>query len=257
MSMKWYIITKRTLVYGALIFALAVGAFTFSGHKILQASGTPRKIPVYCVGREDKKISVSFDAAWGNEDTEALIEILAARDVKATFFVVGAWVDKYPESVKALHEAGHEIQSHSDSHPHMPKLSREDMAKEIQNTADKIEAVTGVHPTLFRPPYGEYSNTLIEVLESQNHTCIQWDVDSLDWKNPTPEKITSTVTKKVKSGSIILFHNAAQNTPAALPGILKALQADGYEFVKISQLIYTDNYTIDHAGVQNPVRAEG
>jgi polysaccharide deacetylase family sporulation protein PdaB len=221
--------------------------------KAIEAASTKRIIPIYCVDKKEKIISISFDAAWGNEDTNTLIQILAKYKVKATFFVVGEWVDKYPESVKALSDAGHEVMNHSNTHPHMPKLSNEDMLNEIKSCDEKIARITGVTPILFRPPFGDYNNELITNLKSINHYCIQWDVDSLDWKNPTPEQIQQTVLKKVKPGSIVLFHNAAINTPAALPGIIEHLQKDGYTLVPISKLIYKDNYTIDTKGMQHPV----
>lgn len=161
-------------------------------------------------------------------------------------------MEKYPESVKALADAGHEIQNHSDSHPHMPELSVEKMTEEINACNDKIEAITGKRPTLLRPPYGDYNNTLIETLQGLNMHCIQWDVDSLDWKNPPSSDIVKRVTGKVKNGSIVLFHNAAVNTPAALPEIIEKLQADGYQLVPISELIYDRPYTTDHEGRQHP-----
>ena len=137
-----------------------------------------RKLPIYCVETDKKQIAISFDAAWGNDDTQQLIDILKKYDVPATFFVVGAWVDKYPESVKALSDAGHQIQNHSNTHPHMPQLSKEQMKNEIESCNQKIEAITGKCPTLLRPPYGDYDNSLIEVMESLNMYTIQWDVDS-------------------------------------------------------------------------------
>jgi len=167
--------------------------------------------------------------------------------------VVGQWVDKYPESVKALSDAGHEIMNHSDTHPHMSKLTREEMRREINSCNDKIEAITGVRPTLFRPPYGEYCDTLIEVLNEMGMYCMQWDVDSLDWKDPPPDKICSRVCGSVKNGSIVLFHNAAKNTPAALPTLLEQLQSSGYTIVPISQNIYYENFAIDHEGCQRPI----
>ena len=169
----------------------------------------------------------------------------------ATFFVVGSWVDKYPESVKALSDAGHQIQNHSNTHPHMPQLSKEQMIDELQSCNKKIEAITGVCPTLHRPPYGDYDNALIETLDSLNMSTIQWSVDSLDWKeNATPDSICKRVTSKVKNGSIVLFHNDADHTPEALPTILKCLKDEGYEFVFISDLIYKENYEIKHDGTQ-------
>ena len=116
---------------------------------------------------------------------------------------------------------------------------------------DKIEAVTGVKPTLLRPPYGDYDNAVIETLYDLKMYTIQWDVDSLDWKeNATAQTICNRVTKRVKNGSIVLFHNDADHTPAALPNILKCLKDEGYEFVFISDLILKENYEIKHDGTQ-------
>ena len=203
--------------------------------------------------RKDYKVlSISFDAAWGNEDTQQLIDILGKYNIKATFFVVGAWVDKYPESVKALHDAGHEVMSHSDSHAHFNSLSTDEIIADLNACGDKIEAVTGVRPTLFRCPYGEYDDHVINAVRSLGIEPIQWDVDSLDWKELPADEITARVTGRVQPGSIVLFHNAAIHTPEALPGIIEALLQEGYQFVPISQLIITGSYTIDHTGKQCP-----
>lgn len=240
-----------TVALCALIAAATLAAVT-GGAASLTASAEARLLPIYAVGREedDKKISISFDAAWGNEDTQTLIDILGRYDITATFFLVGEWVEKFPESVRALSEAGHEIMNHSDTHPHMSKLSREQMREEIESCNDRIEAITGVRPTLFRAPYGEYCDGLIEVLAELGMYCIQWDVDSLDWKDPAPQAICQRVCSNVVPGSICLFHNAARNTPAALPELIETLLADGYTFVPVSQNIYTSDYTIDHTGRQ-------
>lgn len=221
---------------------------------ILTASATPRQLPIYCVQRDQKMVSLSFDAAWGNEDTQQLIDILGKYGVSATFFVVGEWVDKYPESVLALHEAGHEVMNHSDDHAHFTKLSQTEMQQNINACNDKIEAVTGVRPTLFRPPYGEYDDHVVLATRALGMEPIQWDVDSLDWKDLSAADITQRVTGKVQSGSIVLFHNAAKHTPEALPGILDYLLQEGYTIVPISQLILPGehgvDYTIDHTGRQ-------
>ena len=129
------------------------------------------------------------------------------------------------------------------------------MLEELNTCNDKIEKITGVRPTLFRAPYGDYNNQMIKNVESINMYTIQWDVDSGDWmEGHTAERIKNDVLKKVKAGSIILFHNAAVNTPAALPGIIESLIADGYSFSKISDLIYKENYTIDHTGKQCKIK---
>ena len=210
-----------------------------------------RKLPIYCVKTDKKQIAISFDAAWGNDDTETLIKILKEYNVPATFFVVGAWVDKYPESVKALNDAGHRIENHSNTHPHMPQLSKEQIINELESCNNKIKAVTGRCPKLLRVPYGDYDNAVLETTESIGMYTIQWDVDSLDWKDhATADSICKRVTSKVKNGSIVLFHNDADHTPAALPTILKTLKEQGYEFVFIEDLIYKENYEIIHDGTQ-------
>ena len=216
------------------------------------ASAATRQLPIYCVEKDYKVLSISFDAAWGNEDTQQLIDILGKYNIKATFFVVGEWVDKYPESVKALHDAGHEVMSHSNDHAHFNSLSAEEITADLNTCNDKIEAVTGVRPTLFRCPYGEYDDHVINAVRSLGMEPIQWDVDSLDWKDLSAGEITQRVTSKVQPGSIVLFHNAALHTPEALPAIIEALLQEGYQFVPISQLILDGNYTIDHTGRQCP-----
>jgi peptidoglycan/xylan/chitin deacetylase (PgdA/CDA1 family) len=173
--MKFFIITKKQLMFAvclvvmvALIGAGAVNIFADNN----------RLLPIYCVETDKKQIAISFDAAWGNDDTQQLIDILGEYKVPATFFVVGAWVDKYPESVKALSDAGHQIQNHSNTHPHMPQLSRAQIKDEIITCNEKIKSVTGVEPTLLRPPYGDYDNAVIETLTELGMYTIQWDVDS-------------------------------------------------------------------------------
>jgi Predicted xylanase/chitin deacetylase len=250
--MRFLILTRKRIltVLCCLICGILAVFLAFQGVAAIRASSSKRLIPIYCVKTDEKKIAISFDAAWGNEETQTLIDILNKYNVKTTFFVVGAWVDKYPESVKALAAAGHEVCNHSNTHPHMPKLGQTEMAAQVAECNNKIKNVTGASPLLFRAPYGDYNNPVIETVKSLNMYCVQWDVDSLDWKNPPPNAIVTRVTTTVKPGSIVLFHNGAKNTPAALPKIIEALQSQGYQIVPVSQLIYKDNYTIDHTGMQ-------
>ncbi len=246
--MKYIVITKKHLMIFCACFLASVIATICS---VGVVANTDRRIPIYCVETEKKQVALSFDAAWGNDDTETLINILKEYNAKATFFVVGAWVDKYPESVKALSDAGHQVMNHSNTHPYMTKIDTSQKLDEIKSCNKKIYDITGVTPTLFRPPYGDYDNATIEAVESLGMYTIQWDVDSLDWKDSaTSDSICKRVTSKVKNGSIVLFHNDADCTPAALPNILGCLKDEGYEFVFISDLIYKDNYEIKHDGTQ-------
>ena len=249
--MKIFVFNKRSLAITLALFLL-VGCLVSYNLTEITAVFSPAKkdLPIYCVDKDEKIIALSFDAAWGNEDTNELIEIFKKYDIKTTFFVVGSWVDKYPESVKALYDAGHEIMNHSNTHPYMTKLSKEKMIEEVNKCDEKIEAITGVKPTLFRPPYGDYNDEVVATLREIGHYTIQWDVDSLDWKDYGADAIVSKVTKKVKNGSIVLFHNAAKHTPKALPVILETLIKDGYKIVPVSNLILKDNFYIDTQGKQ-------
>ena len=230
----------------ALLIALI---FLISGTPaFVSTAAASKKLPIYCVQRDDKRVSLTFDAAWGNEDTQTLIDILAKYNVRATFFVVGSWADRYPESVRALSEAGHEVMSHSDDHAHFSKLSAGEIQRNVSASCDRIEAVTGRRPTLFRCPYGEYDDHVIQTLSDMGMKTIQWDVDSLDWKELSAEEILQRVKSGVKSGSIVLFHNAAKHTPEALPGVIEYLIGNGYSIVPVSELLLQGDYEMDHTG---------
>ena len=250
--MKIFVWTKKSILMYMLLFCSITCLICFNWSKTVSVfeNSSKKDLPIYCVDKQEKICSLSFDAAWGNEDTEMLIKELGDYGVKATFFVVGSWVDKFPESVKQLHEAGHEIMNHSDTHPHMTQISVEEMKKEVTNCDSKIEAITGVKPNLFRPPYGDYNNNVVGAMRDIGHYTIQWDVDSLDWKDLSAQAIYERVTKRIKPGSIVLFHNAAKHTPEALPMILEYLKNNEYKIVPISELIYKDNYTVDNTGKQ-------
>ncbi len=247
---------RRLVVVGVCLLAAALMLTVVNSPAVVGASATARQLPIYCVQKDYKVLSISFDAAWGNEDTQQIIDILARYRVKATFFVVGEWVDKYPESVRALHDAGHEVMGHSNDHAHFNSLSTKEIIDNVNTCNDKIEAVTGVRPTLFRCPYGEYDDHVISAVRSLDIEPIQWDVDSLDWKDLSAAEITKRVTSKVQPGSIVLFHNAALHTPEALPAVIEALLREGYTFVPISELILPGecdrDYRIDHTGRQCP-----
>ena len=246
------LLRRRHLAIPAALLSICALCLLANLPAYVSAAATTRQLPIYCVEREQKICSLSFDAAWGNEDTQTLIEILERYNVKVTFFVVGDWVDKYPESVKALSDAGHEIMCHSNDHAHFNTLSADQIVADINACCDKIERVTGARPTLFRPPFGEYDDHVVSTVRGMGLEVIQWDVDSLDWKDYDAPTITQRVTSKVAPGSIVLFHNAALHTPEALPGILEYLLQEGYDVVPISQLILPGDYTLDHTGRQCP-----
>lgn len=253
--MRMITFTKKKIKRIAAVSSLAAAAAAVGIVAVVTSVGThaaERMLPIYCVERGDNKISLTFDVAWENSNTDELIDILDDFDARATFFVTGDWCDRYPDDVRAFHDAGHEIQNHSDQHPHVEGINVNDLISDTRSAAQKISSITGVEPDLYRAPYGEYDDSAIITLEGMGYKVIQWDVDSVDWKEPTPEEIKNKVLKGVKSGSILLFHNDLENTTEALPQILTQLKEDGYEFVPVSELIYWDNYTIDAAGKQIP-----
>lgn len=249
-GMKLIILKKKSLVIFAVVLSvvmIAIAVFSW----IYPALAQERKLPIYCVDREDKKIAISFDACYGAEKTEQILATLDYYDVQANYFMVEQWVSKNPEKVQMLHKSGRiEIGTHSKTHPHMAKLTSAKINEELASSKKAIEDLTGQKVTLFRAPYGEYNNSVIEQAQANGLYTIQWDVDSLDWKGLSASQIASRVIKNVKSGSIILMHNDGQNTVQALPMIILALKNKGYEFVKISDLIYKDNYKIDNTGKQ-------
>lgn len=250
-NIRGFVQKNRRVISGiGLVLAVILIFWVVSSPAIVGASSTTRQLPVYSVQRDDKVVALSFDAAWGNEDTQTLIDILDKYDIHATFFVVGDWVDKYPESVKALSDAENEVMNHSSHHAHFSQLSDSEIVSDITACNEKIAAVTGETPVLFRCPYGEYDDHVISAVNGMGMTAVQWDVDSLDWKGISADEIKSRVLKNVSPGSIVLFHNAAENTPQALPGIIESLIADGYRIVPISQMLLSGDYTIDHTGRQ-------
>ena len=211
-----------------------------------------RELPVYSVERDDKVLSISFDASWGADKTIAILDILDRYDVKTTFFLVGGWVDKYPEMVEEIFARGHEIGNHSHTHPHMSQLSESDIREELRIMSDKVEKLTGVRPTLFRPPYGDYNDRVVLVSRAEGYECVQWSIDSLDWKDRGTEDIIKQCTHRVDNGDIVLFHNDSNDIVNALPSVIEHYQGLGYTIIPVSELLLEGEYTIDVQGKQHP-----
>lgn len=215
-----------------------------------------KDLPIYCVDTDEKKVALSFDGAWGNEDTRNILDILEKHQVKVTFFMTGGWVESYPEDVKAIIAAGHDLGNHSENHKQMSQISAEECKEEIMTVHNRVKELTGYEMTLFRPPYGDYNNTLVQTVKECGYHCIQWDVDSLDWKDYGVDSIIDTVCnhKHLGNGSIILCHNGAKYTAQALDSLITNLKDQGYTLVPVSQLIhpgvYGEDYVMDHEGRQ-------
>lgn len=238
---------KKVVVAVAAVVVCAVlvcGAGLYS-----QAFAKNRLVPVYCVDISADKCAISFDAAWGADKTRKIMDVCDSYGVKATFFLVGFWVDKYPEVVKEIAERGFEIGTHSDTHPHMSKLSAKQIADELTVSSRKIFDTIDKPVTLFRPPFGDYNNTLLSVADEQGLISVQWSVDSLDWKGLSATQIAERV-QKAKRGDIILCHNNSDHIVEALPLILEAMKLKGLTVVPVGELVYHSNYYIDATGKQ-------
>lgn len=247
--------TPRFLRQAALCCTLALLALCYAGPLSREATtvlAPRRELPVYSVEREDKVITVSFDASWGGTQTLRILDLLDEYNAKATFFLVGIWVDKFPELVQEIHARGHEIGNHSDSHPEMSKLSQGQIVKELSGCSDKIEALTGQRPTSFRPPYGDYDNEVITTARAEGYEAVQWSVDSLDWKNKGVEDLIRRATTGVKQGDIILFHNDSRYILDALPTILQFYQEQGFTMIPAKDILLEGETTIDVQGKQHP-----
>lgn len=248
--MNMWILTKRKII-GILSVAFALTILLgLLLNKNMSVSSQIRKLPIYSVETTDKKIAITFDAAWTNQDTQDLIEILKKHNAKATFFIVGDWAEKFPESVKAFHNAGHTIANHSDTHRAFSKCSREEIREEIVNCNQKLEEIIGELVTLVRAPSGDYTDQSLDVCKELNMTMIQWNCDSLDYTKISTDEIVNRVVKGTSNGAILLFHNGVDNTAPALDKILTELSKQGYSFVSVEDLIYKDNFYIDHTGRQ-------
>lgn len=254
----------KTGIFTLAVIFIAGMAIIYSQKKIIQTSGShygniihEKELPIYSVDTNEAKVALSFDAAWGNEDTQKLLDTLKKNDVKATFFMTGGWIEKYPEDVKAIAADGHELGNHSENHKEMSKISADECKTEIMTPHEKVKKLTGIDMKVFRPPYGDYNDTLINTLKDCGYYGIQWDVDSLDWKDYSADTILSNVLnhKALGNGSIILCHNGGKHTAEALDQLIKGLKEKGFTLVKMSELIYPDNYELDVTGKQHLIHS--
>ncbi len=251
---------KKWRNYGIFFLALAaalMGSFQYiSSYSSVSGNINGKEMPICSVEMKEKKVALTFDAAWGNEDTARILKILKEHEVQATFFMTGDWVEKYPEDVLAIKAAGHDLANHSETHRSMMGLKKEEQRQEIQTVHEKVLDLTEVEMRLFRVPYGSYDDNVIRNIEACGYYPIQWSVDSLDWKDYGAENIIETVlgSKELKNGAIILLHNGTKYTAEALDGLLCELEKREYQMVPVSKLIYKKGYYLDVTGRQQKKR---
>lgn len=240
----------QTYIVSILTVVTLIVIANINNLSVIETSANIRYLPIYNVQTEENKVAFTMNCAWNANDIDSILETLKNNDVHITFFVVGEWVDKYPEAVKKIHDAGHEIASHSNTHPHVNKLSAEKNLEEINLSVSKIEKITGEKTKLYRAPYGEYNNTVIKTAQDNGYYCIQWNLDTLDYEGLTGEEMWKRLKNKLEKGSIILSHNGTKHTAESLDMLIKNIKAQGYDLVTVSELIYKDNYNIDNNGTQ-------
>lgn len=245
---------KKSRIITSLVIVLSVmvGCAYFTTKVLANSTVGDRELPIYCVDTNEKKVALSFDAAWGSEDFSRIIDILDQHQVHVTFFMTGGWVDANPDCVKTLVEKGHDLGNHSDHHYDMTTISKSEQKEELMAVHNKVKELTGYEMNLFRPPYGAYDNSVINTSYECSYYPVQWSVDSLDWKDYGTDSIIRTVcdNKSLGPGAIILCHNGAKYTADALDGLLTNLEEQGYTIVPISELIMTENYHMDVTGKQ-------
>jgi len=241
---------KSVIITAFVIITVALGIF-FTAHTLFDAvSAEARMIPIYNVDTDENKVAMTFNCAVGNSDIDSILATLDKYNVKATFFLLGSWADDYIEEVQKIYDAGHELGNHSYSHKDLPSMNYEDILLDIQKCNETVRNITGHSPTLFRAPSGSYDNKTISAAENLGMVTIQWDVDSLDWKNISADEIIKRVTTKVKRGSIIQLHTGTEHTAEALPQILEYLKNQNLSAVPVGELIYSDDFVIDNNGMQ-------
>ena len=241
----------KSVVITAIIMLIVVFGIFLTAHTLSDAvSGEARMIPIYNVRTDEKKIAITFNCAVGNSDIDSILSTLENYNIRATFFLLGSWADDYHEEVQKIYDAGHEIGNHGYSHKDLPTMSYENILLDIQKSNQTIRNITGCSPSLLRAPSGAYDNKTISAAENLGMMTIQWDVDTLDWKNISADEITTKVLTKTSSGSIIQFHTGTAHTSEALPEIIENLSSQGYSFVTVGELIYYDDFSIDNNGTQ-------
>ena len=239
-----------TLIVLMLLWIFVI-IFAVSYTLATTASAGERKLPVYSVDTDDRKIALTFNCAWGTEGLDGLLHLLSEENIKCTFFFVGDFAGQHPEAVRKIYNAGHETGNHSMKHIDPVTQDFAEIVSDINACNELLFSLTGVTPVLYRAPSGSYDNKTVEAAQSLGMTAVQWDVDSIDWKNPSPEKIVSRVTGKAANGSIVLFHLGKENTLEALPSVIRSLKNQGFSFCTVGELLIEGDTWIDSTGKQH------
>lgn len=192
---------------------------------------------IWAGNAQHKNIALTFDDGPNEKYTYRILKILQGNNVHATFFLIGQHAQRYPELVKQIYQAGHEIGNHTYSHIELTKIPSGEIKKEVEKTKDIVQELTGHNTVLFRPPWGVFDGRSLAELALRKYDAVLWSIDSRDWSRPGVEMIKKNVLSKVQNGSIILFHDDHDQIAQALPDIIKSLKDQGYQLVTIPELI--------------------
>ena len=211
------------------------------------------RMPVCSVQTEKKQAALTFDTV-GDADVRDILDVLAREQISASFFVTGEWAQSYPEELRAIAEAGHDIGNYGMSYTDMGRMTKTKISEELAQAHAAVKELTGTDMNLCRAPYGDCSGSLLEAAQLNNYLTVQWDVDSGDLKDYGQDAVIAGVTqnRNLKNGSVIRLHSGAKYTAQSLDAVIRGLQEMGYELVPVSQLVCRENYRIDENGRQIP-----
>lgn len=231
---KWSILLIAALFTAGVLYTQK----DFVASAVLHSSSGPQA--VYKVPIEDKKLALTFDISWGNENPDIILDVLKNKEIKdATFFLSSPWAEHHPDIVKRIYEMGYEIGSHGHNHENYSTLKDDQIRQQLLKSHNILKSITGEWPKLLRTPNGDYDKRVLQIANELNYTVIKWSVDSKDWQNPGVDTIVKNVTDQIKPGDIVLLHasDSSKQTQEALPQIIDRLKREGYEFVTVSELL--------------------
>ena len=248
------IFIRKNKIINILLLLLVIGFYTIFKSDIGIFNSDIKSMPIYKVDTDSKNISITFDINWCDEDyLYDILDVLDKHNVKATFFIMGKWVI-YPEGnlerLQEIYNRGHEIGNHSYIHPNFTNIDEQRIKNEIQKTEDIINEAIGIKTNLFRFPSGAFNESAVNIVEGLGYIPIHWSSDSVDWKNTSLDIEYNRVLKSIEQGGIMLFHNNGKYTAQNLDKLIPKLKSDAYNFVKVGELIYNNNYIIDENGIQ-------
>ena len=244
-KIKSYLVSVGTVIVLLIVSVVLQNNITSNS---IETSGSLAKMPICKVETTKKEVAISINCIENMDNISNILDTLSKMKATATFFVTGEIIDKYPEEIKKIVKNGNEIGNLSNEYTSLKKMSKSDIQKQLEDCNKKIENLIGEVPTLFRVPYGEYNNTIIETVEDNNMEVIQWSIDSLDYNSLSDQEIWERIEENLLSGSIILMHN--EYISDNLEIIIHNIQEKGYKVTKVSDIIYKQNYQVNDSGVQ-------